>query len=68
MKRTVAALLDIEIDEATNLEFKIAVTRAPGTSYWKRCRSFMTAIRSNPVRLSPNTAPGFIYSTVPQAH
>ncbi|EQM35074.1 transglutaminase-like putative cysteine protease [Rhodococcus erythropolis] len=30
MKRTVAALLDIEIDEATNLEFKIAVTRAPG--------------------------------------
>ncbi|TSD49549.1 transglutaminase domain-containing protein [Rhodococcus sp. KBS0724] len=30
MKRTVAAILDIEIDEATNLEFKIAVTRAPG--------------------------------------
>ncbi|MGC0366112.1 transglutaminase-like putative cysteine protease [Rhodococcus sp. 27YEA15] len=30
MKRTVAARLDIEIAEATSLEFKIAVARSPG--------------------------------------
>lgn len=68
MKRTVAALLDIEIDEATNLEFKIAVTRAPGVELLETMSFVHDGNPLEPRRSPPNTVPGSTYSTVPQTN